>query len=114
MQIIASLYSQLNFVFVFIWCLIGLLLARTLIKKKKKVGKLDIQVLICGLVTMVALVYLPFGQLNYLLGFLVVLIWFRFLLDYSWEKAIIIGLITIVTVYVLALIVGAIISVIPF
>ena len=99
MQLIASLYHQLNFVFIFIWCIVGLLLARTLIRKKKSLEKLDIQILICGLVTMVALVFLPFGTLNYLLGFLVVLIWFRFLLDYSWEKAILIGLIAIITVY---------------
>jgi hypothetical protein len=75
--------------------------------------KIDIHVLACAVVTMIALIYLPFGTLNYLLGFLVVLIWFRFLLDYSWEKAIIIALITIVIVYGLDLIVGAIVTAIP-
>ena len=113
MQLLSSLYSSLFIVFLFVWFLIGQLIGYSIVKKKKSLKRPDLQILLCSIVTAGAYVFIPLGALSWLIAFLVMLVWYKFLLNFSWEKALVLALIGVIIAYILDVIVGIVIAAIP-
>ncbi|MHA1712535.1 MAG: hypothetical protein ACTSW4_00610 [Candidatus Ranarchaeia archaeon] len=113
MQFLEPIYSSLYIVFLFIWFLIGILIGYTIVKKRKKLKRPDLHILASSFVAAIVVIYLPLGALSWLMAFLVILVWFKFLLDFSWEKAILLALIGVIVAYVLDMVVGILIAALP-
>ncbi|MHA2060660.1 MAG: hypothetical protein ACW976_07775 [Candidatus Ranarchaeia archaeon] len=122
LQILSSTYSQLHILFLFVWCIVGGLIGYRLFLSRAY--SVDMTLILTGLFTALTWVFLPFGELNLILAFLVSALSFRFLKKVivgkkskvmGWDKALLLllALTMIVAAYVIDYLLRIILAAIP-